>query len=202
MKGAIFFITHFCLTVSCNFPGKQNVSVKQLTDSATSITKHYTDTTRFNDAIKLFDQAIFLDSNDLNSQSKKYFLEFSLGQFKEAEKCLIKIIMLRPDSAELYAHAGFFQEFRHDTIESKKSFAKAILLYKTTLDTMDRKNPYWMYDWKMSAICTIMAGQEKVLRDFLKEHVTSAFDSSFYDIETLTKTKEELLESVKTKYSR
>jgi len=29
--------------------------------------------------------------------------------------------------------------------------AKAVLLYQFTLDTMDKKNPYWMYAWKMSA---------------------------------------------------
>ncbi len=178
------------------------MSIKQLTDSATAITKHYTDTLKFADAIKLFNQAISLDSNNLNAYSKKFFLEFSLGNFRDAEQTLRKLILLRPDSAELFAYAGFFQEFRQDTIESKKSFSKAVLLYKATLDTMDRKNPYWLYDWKMSAICTIMAGQEKIIHDFLKENCTSAFDSSIYDVETLTKTKDEILQSIRTKYSR
>lgn len=202
MKGILIYLFLFCSIVSCNFSSKGPVSVQQLTDSAASITKHYTDTIKFIDAIELFKQAILLDSNNINSHSKKYFLEFSSGQFKEAEQTLAKLIMLRPDSAELFAHAGFFQEFRQDTIESKKSFAKAVLLYKATLDTMDKKSPYWMYEWRMSAICTIMAGQEKIIHDFLKENCTSAFDSSFYDVETLTKTKDEILQSIRTKYSR
>ena len=202
MKGTILYLVLLCLAVSCNFSSREPLSIKQLTDSAKSITKDYTDTTRFSDAIKLFNQAISIDSNNFSSYSKKYFLEFSLGQFGDAEKTLANLIMFRPDSAELYAHAGFLQEFKHDTIESKKSFAKSVLLYKMTLDTMDKKNPYWLYDWKMSAICTIMAGQEKIIYDFLKENCTTSFDSSFYDIETLTKTKDEILQSIKTKYSR
>ncbi|MCA6462699.1 MAG: hypothetical protein IM571_00010 [Chitinophagaceae bacterium] len=177
------------------------MSAQQLTDSAASITKHYTDTTKFHDAIKLLNQAILLDTNNFISYSKKYFLEFSLGQFSKAEHSLIKLIELRPDSAELYAHAGFLQELAHDTTESKKSFGKAILLYKVTLDTMDKKNPNWLNAWKMSAICTIMAGQEKIIHDFLKVNCTSAVDSSFYDIETLSKTKQEFLEFIRSKYS-
>jgi tetratricopeptide (TPR) repeat protein len=178
------------------------MSVQQLTVSAVSITKHYTDTTKFHDAIKLFNQAISLDSNNFNSYSKKFFLEFSLGEFSDAERSLNKLIKFRPDSAELFSHAGFFQEFRYDTTESKKSFAMAVLLYKVTLDTMDKKSPLWMYNWKSYALCIIMAGQERIIHDFLKVNCTSAVDSSFYDIETLTKTKEELLKSIRIKYIR
>jgi hypothetical protein len=47
-----------------------------------------------------------------------------------------------------------------------------------------------------------MAGQERIIHDFLKVNCTSAVDSSFYDIETLTKTKEELLKSIRIKYIR
>lgn len=201
MKKSFFYLGLLCSAVSCNLSTRQTFSVKQLTDSTASITKDYSDTTKFRDAIKLLNQAISLDSNDLDVVSKKCFLEFSVGEFKNAEQMLTRLITLKPDSAELYAHAGFFKEFKNDTIESKKSFAKAILLYKATLDTMDKKNPYWMYDWKISAICAIMVGQEKIIRDFLKENCTSSFDSSFYDINTLTKSKEEILESVKSKYS-
>ena len=202
MRKVLIFLVFGWLTISCNLSNRQKLSVKQLTDSAASITKDYTDTTKYTDAIKLFKQAILLDSNDFNSYCKKYFLEFSLGHFMEAEQTLSKLIKFRPDSAELHANYGFLQEFRNDTTESKKTFAKAILLYKATLDTMNKKNPYWLYYWRMSAICTIMMGQEKVVHDLLKENCKTPFDSSFYDIKTLSKTKAEILQTIKSKYSR
>jgi tetratricopeptide (TPR) repeat protein len=197
----IIYTCLFVLVTACNSQGKRNISASLLIDSAASITKKYTDTSHFEDAIKLLEQATKIDSNNVEAYRKKFFFQASLGKFSDASKTLTYLIKFKPDSAELYFQAGIFHELNNDTIDTKQYFSKAILFYKTTLDTMDKKNPYWFYNWKCSAVSMIMAGQGYIIHDFLKKNCKTAFDSSIFDIETLSKSKEDMLQIIRAKYS-
>jgi tetratricopeptide (TPR) repeat protein len=201
MNSKIIYTCLFALATACNSPGKKNISTRLLIDSAASITKNYTDTSRFEDAINLLGQATTTDSTNMEAYRKMFFFQASLGKFSDASKTLTYLIKFIPDSAELYFQAGIFHELNYETLEAKQSFSKAILLYKAMVDTMDKKNPYWFYNWKCSAVSLIMVGQENIIHDFLKENCTTAFDSSIYDIETLSKSKEEILQTIRAKYS-
>jgi tetratricopeptide (TPR) repeat protein len=194
--------TGFILLMACSNSNQQKLSVKAINDSVITLTNHYQDTSKFKQAIALLDDAIQLDSNYYDSYSKKLFFETAFGDFGSASKTSTQLIKFKPDSADLYFQRGIFKELINDSNSSKPDFSKAVLLYKLTLDTMNKRNPYWFADWKNLAVCLIMTGQEQIIRDFVKQNCRTAFDSSIYDIELLTKSKQELLRTLRSKYIR
>lgn len=196
------FAIALILLIACKNSHQQKLSVKAINDSVVALTNNYQDTSRFKQAIGLLNQAIEIDSSYYDTYSKKLFFETALGRFENASRTATQLIKFKPDSADLYFQRGIFKELIHDSISSKPDFAKAVLLYKLTLDTMSRRSPYWLADWKNSAVCLIMAGQEQIIRDFLRQNCTTAFDSSIYDVEVLTRSKEELLQTMRSKYIR
>jgi tetratricopeptide (TPR) repeat protein len=195
------FATAFVLLTACNNSSQHSLSVRQINDSVISLTNHYQDTSKFQQAINLIDVAILIDSNDIESYRKKVFFETALGDFHAAVKTSTQLVKFRPDSADLYFQRGLFKELINDSLTSKSDFSKAVLLYKLTLDTMSKRNPYWFAYWKNSAACLILAGQGQIIHDFLK-HKTTAFDSSIYDINVLSKNRNELLQTFRDKYIR
>lgn len=190
----------FILLIACRSQNRQHLSVKAINDSVVTLTRHFQDTSKFEEAISLLDDAIKIDSNYYDSYAKKLFFETSLGDFKNASITSSRIIKFKPDSADLYFQRGFFKELTNDTISSKQDFGKAALLYKLALDTMNKRNPFWFTYWKYSAICLIMIGQDQIIRDFLKQNCTTALDSSIYDAKVLTKSRQELLMTIREKY--
>ena len=202
MKTKTIFAIAFILLVACKNSNQQSLSVQQINDSVITLTNHYQDTSRFKQAIKLLNEAIRLDSNYFDSYSKKVFFETALGDFKGASKTSNQLIKFRPDSADLYFQRGLFKELINDSLSSKPDFSKGVLLYKLTLDTMDKKNPNWFAYWKNSAVCLILAGQEQIIHDFLRQNCKTAFDSSIYDVEILSRTRTDLLQMFRDKYIR
>jgi len=202
MKRLILYIVPLVGLYACDNFNKSNISARTLNDSAISITKQYKDTSKFIEAIALLDQAIHKDSTNFEYYKNKYFFEASLGNSKSALNTIGHLLKFKPDSADLHFQAGILQQLYQDTIQAKISFQKATTLYKATLNTMDKKSPYWFYDWRLWAVSMIMINQDKVIHDFLKENCTTPIDSSIYHIELLSKSKEEILKLLEQQYSR
>ena len=202
MKTKTVFAAAFILLTACNEPKRQSLSVKEINDSVITLTNHYQDTSKFKQAINLLNGAILLDSNHFESYSKRVFFESALGDFDAATKSSTQLIKFKPDSADLYFQRGLFKELINDSLSSKPDFNKAVLLYKLTLDTMDKKNSYWFANWKNSAACLILVGQGQIIHDFLKQNCKTAFDSSIYDYKVLSKNRHELLQTFRDKYIR
>jgi len=194
--------TAFILFTACNNSNQQSLSVKEINDSVITLTNHYQDTAKFKQAINLLNEAIHLDSNHFDSYSEKLFFETAVGDFESASTTSTQLIKMKPDSADLYFQRGLFKELINDSVSSMPDFAKAVVLYKTTLDTMNKKNPYWFAYWKNSAASLILAGQGQIIHDFLKQNCKTAFDSSIYDYEVLSKNRDELLQAFRDKYIR
>lgn len=201
MKTKTVFATVFILLTACNNSNQQSLSIKEINDSIIALTNHYQDTSKFRRAINLLNEAIHLDSNHFESYRKKIFFETALGDFNGASKTSTQLIKFKPDSADLYFQRGLFKELIKDSLSSKPDFSKAVLLYKLTLDTMDKNNPYWFAYWKNSAVCLILAEQGQIVHEFLRQKKT-AFDSTIYDIEVLSKGRNELLQIFRNKYIR
>jgi len=195
-------VAAFILLTSCNNSNPQSLTVNQINDSVISLTNQYQDTSKFLQAISIINSAIRLDSNHYESYCKKVFFETALGDFNGASKTLTHLIKLKPDSADLYLQRGLFKELNYDSLTSKPDFAKAVLLYKLTLDSMDNKNPYWLAYWKNSAACLILEGQGQIIHEFLKENCKTSVDSSIYDINILSRNRDELLQTFRSKYIR
>jgi tetratricopeptide (TPR) repeat protein len=202
LKTKTAFAAAIILLTACNGPKRQSLSVKEINDSVITLTNHYQDTSKFKQAINLLNDAILLDSNHFESYSKRVFFETALGDFDAATKSSTQLIKFKPDSADLYFQRGLFKELINDSISSKPDFSKAVLLYKLTLDTMDKKNSYWFANWKNSAACLILVGQGQIIHDFLKQNCKTAFDSSIYDYKVLSKNSHELLQTFRGKYIR
>ena len=202
LKTITIFAIAFVLLTACKNSNQQSLSVERINDSVIILTNHYQDTSKFKQAIKLLNDAILLDSNYFDSYIKKVFFETALGDFNGASKTSTQLIKLKPDSADLYFQRGLFKELINDSLSSKPDFSKGVLLYKLALDTMDKKNPYWFAYWKNSAVCLILAGQGQLIHDFLRENCKTAFDSSIYDVEVLSKNRTELLQMFRDKYIR
>ncbi len=202
MKTKTAFATAFILLAACNNSNQQTLSVKEINDSVISLTNHYQDTSKFKQAINLLNDAIHLDSNHFESYCKKVFFETALGDFNSASETSTQLIKFKPDSADLYFQRALFKELINDSLSSKPDFSKAVLLYKLTLDTMDKKNPYWFAYWKNSAACLILAGQGQIIHEFLRQNCKTAFDSTIYDIQVLSKSRDELLQTFRDKYIR
>ena len=202
MKTKTAFAAAIILLIACNESKRQSLSVKEINDSVITLTNHYQDTSKFRQAINLLNDAILLASNHFESYSKRVFFEIALGDFSAATKTSTQLIKFKPDSADLYFQRGLFKELINDSLSSKPDFSKAVLLYKLTLDTMDKKNSYWFAYWKNSAACLILAGRGQIIHDFLKQNCKTAFDSSIYDYEVLSKNRDELLQTFRDKYIR
>jgi tetratricopeptide (TPR) repeat protein len=192
----------FILLTSCGHSSQKKVSVKAINDSVVLLTNHYEDTSKFKQAIALLDEAIQSDTNYFESYKNKLFFETALGEFKNVVKTTTRLIRFRPDSADLYFQRGIFKELSNDSITSMPDFNKATLLYRLTLDTMNKKSPNWWYTWRIAAVCLILAGQEQIIHDFLKQKCTTALDSSFYEVELLSKSKQQVLQTMRSKYIR
>jgi len=67
---------------------------------------------------------------------------------------------------------------------------------------MDKENPYHFAFWKNSAACLILAGEGKIIHDFLKQNCKTSFDSVIYDVKLLSKNRDELLQTFRSKYIR
>jgi len=176
--------------------------VDEINDSVITLTNHYQDTSKFKQAIRLLKDAIRLDSNHIESYKKMVFFEIALGDFNSATQTSTRLIKFKPDSADLYFQRGLFKELINDSLSSKSDFSKAVLLYKLTLDTLDKKSPYWFAYWKNSAACLILTGQGQIIHEFLKQNCKTAFDSSIYDYQVLSKNRNELLQTFRDKYIR
>lgn len=133
---------------------------------------------------------------------KNFFFEESLGKFDNAAMTLTKMLRIKPDSAELYLKNGIYNEISGDTITAKQNFNRALPRYIILLDTMSSKHPDRRNTLNMLAINLIMLGHEKVLHEFLKENCKTALDSVFLSANVLSKTKVELIESMRRKYNR
>ncbi len=190
MRYLINFLT-ICILLGCN-NSTTRISAIELNDSALAITNHFEDTSKYEQAIALLNQAIKKDSTIFDLYKNKYFFEFTLGNYKAALKTNNRLIAFRPDSADLYFQAAIFEQYFQDTVLAHKSFERAALLYKKTLDTMNAKSPYYFYDWRLWACSMIMIGQESKIHEFLKENCTNSIDSTIYHPEMLSKTKLEL----------
>jgi tetratricopeptide (TPR) repeat protein len=202
VKTKITFAVVLILLTACKNSNRHSLAVNAINDSVVKLTNHYQDTSKFNQAISLLNDAIRIDSNHFDSYSKKLFFETALGDFKAASSTSTQLIKFKPDSADLYFQRGLFKELTNDSISSKPDFSKAVLLYRLTLDTMNKRSPYWFADWKNSAVCLIMAGQEQIIHDFLRQNCKTAFDSSIYNVEVLSKNRNELLQTFRDKYIR
>ena len=190
MRHLIIFLP-ICILFGCNNSAKR-ISAIELNDSAVAITKHFEDTSKYEQAIALLNQAIKQDSTIFDLYKNKYFFEVTLGNYKSALNTNNRLIAFRPDSADLFFQAATFEQFFQDTILAQKSFERAAILYKKTLDTMNAKSPYYFYDWRLWACSMIMIGQESIIHEFLKENCTNKIDSTIYHPEMLSKTKQEL----------
>lgn len=193
MKYLIIFFLSYILT-GCSASSTEKPSARDLNDSAVAITNYYKDTFRFEQAIVLLNKAINQDSTIFDLFKNKYFFEVTLGDYKSALQTNNKLIAFRPDSADLHFQAATFEQFFQDTVQAKNSFTKAAFLYKASLDTMNANSPYYFYNWRLWACSMIMAGQEIIIHDFLKENCTNSFDSAIYNPQMLGKTKQELQE--------
>jgi tetratricopeptide (TPR) repeat protein len=192
----------FILLTSCGHSSQKKVSVKAINDSVVLLTNHYEDTSKFKQAIALLDEAIQSDTNYFESYRNKFFFEAAIGDFENAVKTTTQLIKFRPDSADLYFQRGIFKELSNDSITSMPDFNKATLLYRLTLDTMNKKSPNWWYTWRIAAVCLTMAGQEQAFQDLLKAHCKTSFDSSLFQVEVLTKSKQQILQEIRSKYAR
>jgi tetratricopeptide (TPR) repeat protein len=202
LKTTTIFAIAFILLTACKNSNQESLSAKQINDSVITLTNGYQDSSKFKQAIKLLNDAIRLDSNYFDSYSKKVFFETAIGDFNGASKTSTQLIKFKPDSADLYFQRGLFKELINDSLSSKPDFSKGVFLYKLTLDTMDKKNPYWFAYWKNSAVCLILAGQGKIIHDFLRQNCKTPFDSSIYDVEVLSKSRADLLQMFRDKYIR
>jgi tetratricopeptide (TPR) repeat protein len=202
LKTKAAFAIALILLTACNNSNQHSLSVKEINDSVIALTNHYQDTSKFKQAINLLNDAIHLDSNHFESYSKKVFFQIAIGDFDGASKTSTQLIKFRPDSADLYFQRGLFKELINDSLSSKPDFSKAVLLYKLTLDTLDKKNPYWFAYWKNSAVCLILSGQGQIIHEFLRQNCKTAFDSTIYDAKVLTQNRNELLQLFRDKYIR
>jgi len=198
----IFISALITLTVSCNNIQNQIATAKSLNDSVLVLTRNYQDTSQYENALILIQKAIKLDTNYLETYSKKLFFEENLGQFDDAIVTLSQLIRLRRDSAELYLKQGIYQEIQGDTINAKNSFNRSLPRYTILLDTLNKSHPERRNLLNMLAINIIMLGQEKMLHELLKENYRTSFDSVLMSTNVLGKTKKELLEPLRQKYNR
>lgn len=201
MKYLIPYLGLTLLISACNMSGDVRTSAKKLRDSAIALTNEYQDTAKFEEAIALLEKAIKIDSTNFYYYRDKYFFESCLRRSDLALKTIGYLLKFKPDSAELYFHAGVLQTINKDTLLAENSFKKAAILFKLTLDTMDRKSPYFFYDWRLWAASMIMINEGDIIHHFLKENCTTPMDSSIYYPETLSKSKDELIQMMIMQYS-
>lgn len=95
-------------------------------------------------AIKLFEQAVELDSNYFTAYWNKFVYENQLGKFDDAFKTLEKLEKLKPEAPYLKTFLGISMWSRGDTVDAKHKFMEADVLYSAVLDTMQQgTNPFW-----------------------------------------------------------
>lgn len=196
------FISICILLIACNYNNKQKTSAKILNDSVIVMTKDYKDTSQYEKAIALLEQATKIDSNYFPAYSNKLFFEESLGQFDKAAKTLIEMVRLKSDSAELYLKIGIYKDVSGDTIKAMQYYNRALPRYMILLDTMKSNHPNRHTILNMLAVNIIMCGQEQMIHDFLKRNCKTKLDSIFMSADVLGKTKGELLAPLHKKYNR
>ncbi|MEO8768576.1 MAG: hypothetical protein ABI402_00770 [Ferruginibacter sp.] len=199
-KGKLILV--ILLLYSCNNVTKQTLTAKTLNDSIVKLTKDYTDSTKYIEAIALLRQAIKMDSSYLKSYSNKLFFEETSGRFDSASETLIKMLKLRPDSAELYFKAGLYNDIIGDTVKAQEYYRHSIPRYSILIDTLNKNSQEKNNIQNMMAINIIMMGGEKMLHDYLKENCKTKMDSIFMSAEIWGKTREGILTDLRKKYIR
>lgn len=196
------FILVAVLIWSCNNITDQPITAPLLNDSVVRITKNFSDTTKYEQALDLLDQAINIDTNYFKSYANKLYFEESLGKFDNALETLVKMIKLKSDSAELYLKAGIYKDIIGDSVKAAEFYNRSLPRYTILFDTLKKDNPERNNVFNMLALNIIMLGHEKMFHDYLRDSCKTKLDSIFMRADVLGKTRNELLAEGRKKYIR
>lgn len=171
MKYILTFLVLFFL-LSCRHGNKKsNAQVDPkaiaLNDSAVKFSVD-TDAEKLQQAVKLLNQALKIQPDYYLAQINKFGFQVRLGLKDSAFQTLKKIEQLKPEDPEIRVAAGLLIEKYGDSLTARMKFQKAEDLYKSKLDTMNKKSPRYEMVLANRAVNLKFLGKEKEAKEMLK----------------------------------
>jgi tetratricopeptide (TPR) repeat protein len=175
--------------------------VRQLNDSAVTLTMKSFDSLSYVKAIELLDHATQLDSNSVSSYWNKLAFQSQIKQHDKALGTVKELIRLRPNTPDFYVTAGVLYEQLGDTITSEKYFRKGLSHFDNLLDTMSIRNTNYSMLRINKAVTLVLSGEEKKGQELLQLYYKEE-DSLYREAMKpfIGKSRQEILEGLKNPY--
>lgn len=181
---------------------KPDAAAVKLNNQAISLVSFIKNPDSSRKAIQLLDSATKIDSNYFLGYFNKLMFFSQLNLNDEGLRTLNKLIVLRPNSHDLYMMSGLWYEKIGHSDSSQGYFEKSLSICNTVLDTMGKKNKDYTMLVENKAINLIMLGDSvganillKNLLDFVPDDPKFGNVEKEYINSLIGKSKRELLMS-------
>jgi tetratricopeptide (TPR) repeat protein len=159
---------------SCKDPKSDIIEARKLNNAAIDSLSKAKDVNKgLVTAIRLLDQAIELDGNDLIAYYNKFTFQKQLKRYTDAITTGKQMIEHAPNNAEMKVELGEVYTKISDTVSAKQYFKSGMVIYNKVLDTM-RKDKELYNSLKMeSAVDLIILGEQEKGQAILNELFTN-----------------------------